>query len=234
MVLVGACAGQGDRQVLVSAAASLTDAFADLESGFESENPGVDVVLNLAATSTLRRQILEGAPVDVFASADLPNMEAVVATGLVSGDPRVFATNRLQIAVAAGNPTGITGLADFAERGRLVGLCAEAVPCGSLARQALDSAGITPSLDSEEPNVKALLTKIASGELDAGIVYVTDVGAEPAVEGIDIAPEHNVENQYAIAVLAGASDRPLATLFVEYVMSPTGQEIIAGHGFGPR
>lgn len=232
LFVITACAGGGEHRILVSAAASLTDVFTELEARFEAENPGVDVVLNLAATSTLRRQILEGAPADVFASADLPNMELVADAGLIADDFEVFAANRLQIAVAEGNPTAVTGLADFADAARLVGLCVETAPCGRLARLALDSAGITPSLDSEEPHVRALLTKIASGELDAGVVYATDVRTEPAVQGIDIPPEHNLENQYAIAVLADTSEPALASAFVEYVMSPSGQAVLADHGFG--
>lgn len=234
LILAVACTGgAGDGRILVSAAASLTDVFAEMKEGFEAENPGVDLTLNLGATSTLRRQILEGAPADVFVSADRPDMDAVTDAGLVSGAPVVFATNRLQIAVTDGNPAGITGLPDFADAGRLIGLCAQPVPCGRLARLALESAGVTPSVDSEEPNVRALLNKIAAGELDAGIVYVTDVLAEPEVEGVEIPTEDNVVNEYAIAVLVSTSDQDLASRFVDYVISHAGQAILADHGFSP-
>ncbi|MGH8945941.1 MAG: molybdate ABC transporter substrate-binding protein, partial [Acidimicrobiia bacterium] len=196
LVVVTACAAGPDGELLVSAASSLTDAFAEIESGFEAEHPDIDIVLNLGATSTLRRQILEGAPADVFASADTINMDQVVAADLASRRPKVFATNRLQIAVRRGNPTGLQDLSDLADPERVIGLCAVAVPCGRLARLALESAGITPSVDSEEPNVRALLTKIAAGEIDAGIVYQSDVTAENGVEGIPIPPGNNQVNQY--------------------------------------
>ena len=233
LLLVAACGPGSDDDLLVSAAASLTDVFAELETGFEAEHPDVDVVLNLAATSTLRQQILQGAPADLFASADRLNMEQVAAAGLLSGTPRVFATNRLQIAVRRGNPAGVRGLADLADPELLVGLCAETVPCGRLAGMALDSAGIIASVDSEEPNVRALLTKIAEGELDAGIVYETDVIVEAAVEGIDIPDEFNVVNEYLIGVLGGSSNPASAAEFVEHMFSPAGQRILSDHGFGP-
>lgn len=231
LVLFTACAVGAERELLVSAAASLTDAFTDLEAGFEQDHPGIDVVLNLGATSALRRQILEGAPVDVFASADLPQMEEVAAAGL-SVQPTVFATNRLQIAVRRGNPTGVQGLADLADPGRVVGLCAVPVPCGRLALLALESAGVTPAVDSEEPNVRALLNKIAAGEIDAGIVYETDVLTEEGVEGIEIPPRHNQVNRYLIARLSESSDPEAGEAFVEYTLSPRGQEILTSHGFG--
>ena len=127
-------------EVLVSAAASLTDAFADIEAAFEAAHPKVDVILNLGGSSSLREQILEGAPVDVFASANASNVARVVDEGLVVGTPQVFARNLLQIAVPSGNPAGIADLEDLAREDLLIGLCAEAVPCGAFARQALENA----------------------------------------------------------------------------------------------
>ncbi|HEY8545153.1 MAG TPA: molybdate ABC transporter substrate-binding protein [Acidimicrobiales bacterium] len=220
---------EGD--LTVFAAASLTDAFDDLADAFEAAHPEVDVELNVGPSSGLREQILAGAPAAVFASADTSNMDQVVAAG-AADDPQVFATNRLQIVVPAGNPGGVTGLADLADPDLLVGLCAEGVPCGDLGREALADAGVTPSVDTEEADVRALLTKVEAGDLDAGIVYVTDVlAAGDAVEGIAIPEEHNVVATYPIATLTGAGDADVAAAFVALVVSEEGQAILADHGF---
>jgi len=227
-----ACGGAGDDEVLVSAAASLSDAFADIESAFEIINPGVDVVLNLASSSALREQILEGAPIDVFAPANASNMDQVVAGGDVLGEPELFARNLLQIAVPAGNLAGVTGLGDFADEELLIGLCAEEVPCGDLGRQALANAGVTAAIDTVEPDVRALLTKIEAGELDAGITYVTDVlAAGGTVEGIDIAEGVNVGATYPIAVLGNGPNPGAGVVFVAFVLSEQGQAILASYGF---
>jgi molybdate transport system substrate-binding protein len=219
-------------EVLVSAAASLSDAFAELEAAFEAAHAGVDVILNLGGSSALRAQILEGAPVDVFASANLLNMDRVFDAGQVSGVPRPFARNFLQIAVPAGNPAGVKGLADFANEALHLGLCAEAVPCGDFARHALERAGVLPSLDTNEPDVRALLTKIELGELDAGITYVTDVASTAGgVEGVAIAEALNVVAEYPIAVLAGAPNPDAAAAFVRLVLSDEGRSILAKYGF---
>ena len=183
------------------AAASLTDAFEEVGTAFEAANPGRTVEFNFAASSALREQILAGAPADVFASANTSNMDQVVEGG-AAAEPETFVKNLLQIAVPAGNPAGVTGLADFANADLLIGLCAEEVPCGEFGREALANAGVTPSIDTNEPDVRSLLTKVEAGELDAGIVYVTDVlSAGDAVEGIDIPADDNVIATYPIAAL---------------------------------
>lgn len=216
----------------MSAAASLTDAFAEIETAFEEAHPGVDVLVNAAGSSTLRIQILEGAPVDVFAPAGVSDMDPVVAAGEVVGEPRIFARNRLQIAVPVGNPAGIVSLEDFADPDRLLGLCAEEVPCGEYARRALRGAGIQPAIDTNEPDVRALLTKVEVGELDGGITYVTDVAsAAGRVEGIDIPEDVNVAVGYPIAVLARSSHPEEARAFVSFVLSQAGQTILARYGF---
>lgn len=234
-LLPAACGGgesSAGSEVLVSAAASLTDAFGDIETAFEDVNPGVDVVLNLGGSSALREQILEGAPADVFASANTSNMDQVVEADEVEGAPAVFARNLLQIAVPPGNPAGVTGLDDFGDEDLLIGLCAEEVPCGDFAREALANAGVTPAIDTNEPDVRALLTKIAAGELDAGITYVTDVvSADGEVEGVDIPEEHNVIASYPIAALANAPHPEAASDFVAFVLSDEGQAILELHGF---
>ncbi|HEY7704082.1 MAG TPA: molybdate ABC transporter substrate-binding protein [Acidimicrobiia bacterium] len=218
-------------ELLVSAAASLTDAFGEIEAGFEAEHPGVDVVLNLGASSTLREQILEGAPADVFASANTSTMDQVVEGG-GAADYQIFVTNILQIATPPDNPGGVTGLDDFAREELLIGLCEEQVPCGSFGREALANAGVTPSIDTSEPDVRALLTKVESGELDAGIVYVTDVlSTDGGVLGVDIPAEYNVVAQYPIAVLTEAPNPAAAAAFVEYVLPSPGQVILSRYGF---
>ncbi|MDY7105658.1 MAG: molybdate ABC transporter substrate-binding protein [Actinomycetota bacterium] len=220
--------------VLVFAAASLTDAFADLEAAFEDAHPDADVQLNLAGSSSLREQVLAGAPADVFASANPANMAQLVEAGEVDGEPIVFVHNELRIAVPPGNPGGVAGLADLADDELLVGLCAEQVPCGAFAREALADAGVEPSIDTNEPDVRALLTKLGADELDAGIVYATDViAAGDAVEGIEIPADQNVVADYPIAALANAPNPAAAAAFVELVLAPGGRDILADHGFDP-
>jgi molybdate transport system substrate-binding protein len=241
-LLIAACGttGGGDAtqrgssgEVLVSAAASLTDAFAAVEAAFERQSPDIDVVLNLGGSSALREQIIEGAPVDIFASANAANMAAVADAGLVAGEPEIFALNLLQIAVPAGNPAGITGLDDFEREDLLIGLCAEAVPCGVFARESLDNAGVVAAIDTNEPDVRALLTKIEAGELDAGITYVTDVASTGgSVVGIDIPSGVNVVAEYPIAVLSTALNSAGAAEFVAFILSDDGRNILAAAGFG--
>jgi molybdate transport system substrate-binding protein len=229
-----ACGESGDTarsEVLVSAAASLTDAFAELGEAYEDMNPGVDVVFNFGPSSGLREQILEGAPADVFASANTSNMDQVVAAG-EADDPQIFVKNLLQIAVPSGNPAEVTGLEDFGRDELLLGLCAEAVPCGDFAREALAKAGVTPVIDTNEPDVRALLTKVEAGELDAGITYVTDVASTDGdVDGIDIPEDQNVVAEYPIATLTSAPNSEAAAAFVEFVLSEGGQAILTDYGF---
>jgi molybdate transport system substrate-binding protein len=236
VLVLTACQGRASTQdgqpVRVSAAASLTDAFGAIATAFEADHPGTDVVINFAGSSTLREQILQGAPADVFAAANAANMDEVVAAGEVADAPRVFARNLLQIAVPAGNPAHITGLADFANSDLLIGLCAAGVPCGDSAREALGKADVEAAIDTNEPDVRALLTKIEAGELDAGITYVTDVAsAEGRVDGIGIPPEDNVIADYPIAVLRGAPNPAGAQAFMELVLSDAGQSILQSYGF---
>ena len=220
---------QGD--ITVFAAASLTDAFTELGTTFESDNPDASVEFSFGASSALREQILAGAPVDVFASANTSNMDQVVDGGAAS-DPEDFVTNLLEIAVPAGNEAGVTGLDDFANADLLVGLCAEDVPCGEFGREALANAGVTPSIDTNEPDVRSLLTKVEAGDLDAGIVYVTDVmAAGDSVEGVEIPADNNVVATYPIAALTDAANTDAAYAFVEFVLSDEGQEILQSYGF---
>jgi molybdate transport system substrate-binding protein len=241
VLLVPACGSGGDSgttTLRVFAAASLTDAFADVGAAFGARYPDVTVALNLAGSATLRTQILEGAPADVFAPADESHMTPLTEAGALRTTPEVFATNRMIIAVPTGNPGGVVGLADFARSDLLLGLCAVGVPCGDLARDVLAAAGVEPSLDTEEPDVRSLLTKIGAGELDAGIVYVTDVLAhDDLVDGVEIAdagtPDADrAEARYPIAVLREADPADVADAFVAFVLSADGRAILAAHGFG--
>ena len=177
---------EGD--VTVFAAASLTAAFTEIGDAFEAENPDANVVLNFAGSSDLVTQITEGAPADVFASADLKNMTKVTDASLNAAEPVVFATNIAEIIVGAGNPKGVTGVADLADPTDLIVVqCASEVPCGSYAEQIYEKAGITVTPASFEENVKAVVTKVTLGEADAGIVYATDVTAAGTdAEGVAI------------------------------------------------
>jgi molybdate transport system substrate-binding protein len=232
VVALAACGPDGgdDDALLVFAAASLTDALAEVEAAFEQAEPGVDVRLNLAGSSTLREQILAGAPADVFVSADVANVATLVAEGAADGESTVVATNELQLVVPAANEAGVAGIEDLADPDLLVGLCAPEVPCGALALDVLREAGVDPAADTEEPDVRALLAKVVDGELDAGIVYRSDVvAAGDAVRGIDLPGSGPVAEYAAVAVDA---DDEVAAAFVAY-LTGAGRAILAEHGFGP-
>ncbi len=228
------CAGETDAgsKVLVLAAASLSDAFTAMETEFEAANPGIDVQLNFAGSSSLREQINEGAPADVFASANEAVMADVVASGAANDAPRLFAHNVLQLAVPLGNPGGITELADLTNAELAIGLCAVGVPCGDLAREALASAGVEASVDTNEPDVRALLSKLEADELDAGIVYRSDlVGMSGKIEGVEVAALSRTGTDYPIVVLSDSPEPADAQLFVDFVLSAEGQDIMAAFGF---
>ncbi len=191
-------------------------------------------MLSFGGSSTLVAQIQQGAIGDIFASADQPNMQKAVDAGLVAGSPSIFAHNRLEIVVGAGNPKHVTGLSDLAHSGMVVVLCAFAVPCGRYAMQALQKAGVTVKPASQEIDVKAVVSKVALGEADAGIVYVTDVKAAGAgVQGVEIPLSLNVVADYPVAVLKDSQNVPLAKAFVSYLLG-AGQPTLARYGFtGP-
>jgi len=221
--------------VRVFAAASLTAAFQRMASAFEKAHPGVAVELNFAGSQTLVQQIQEGAPADVFASADEVNMQKLVTGDEVAGTPQLFASNALQILVAAGNPKHIASLADLAQPGLTIALCGPTVPCGRYAGEAFSKAGVAVPGASQELDVKAVVTKVALGEADAGIVYVTDVRAAGSkTEGVDIPEAFNVVARYPIAVLKGAPNAAAAEAFVALVLSQEGQQVLATFGFLPR
>ena len=217
--------------VTVLAAASLTDAFTDIAAAFEQDNPGTEVVLSFGASSALAQQVLAGAPADVFAAASPATMQTVVDAGAARG-PRVFARNRLQIAVPPDNPGRVTGLADLADRQRTVALCAEQVPCGAAALEVFAAAGLKPAADTLEQDVKAVLSKVRLGEVDAGLVYRTDVlAAGEAVQGISFPEADRAVNDYPLAVLQEARRPQAAAAFVAFVLGEQGQQVLAGAGF---
>jgi molybdate transport system substrate-binding protein len=231
---VGTEPDSGSRTLSVYAAASLTRAFEQLGERFEAEHEGVRVELSFGGSSDLAAQIQEGAPADVFASADLANMEKLTDEGLAGQDPSTFATNTLQIAVAPDNPFGIASLGDLTGEDVNLVTCAPEVPCGAAAQRAAEAAGVELTPVSEEQSVTDVLAKVTSGEADAGLVYVTDViGAAGAVLGVDF-PEASVAvNSYPVTTIAGSGERDLAADFVELVLSEDGQAILRDAGFGP-
>jgi molybdate transport system substrate-binding protein len=237
----GADGGSGAAQggaptgsVTVLAASSLTESFGELRARFRAAHPGIDVTFSFGASSSFAAQVRNGAPVDVVATADEPSMQALVEADPALR-PQVFARNRLAIAVAKGNPKGIRSLADLARPGTTVVLCAPEVPCGRLAAEAAGRAGAQPVPKSYEANVKAVLSKVALGEADAGVVYATDVrAAADKVGGVDIAAEHNVTTAYPVARLSGTANPGAADAFVAFVLSEEGREALARFGFeGP-
>jgi molybdate transport system substrate-binding protein len=219
-------------EVTVFAASSLVDAFRAIGDEMKKSNPSARLTFNFGSSSTLATQIASGAPADVFASADDVNMEKIVDANLTDGVPSMFATNRLQIAVATGNPKRIAGLADLARPDVVLVLAAPTVPAGRYALEALGKAGVVAGPASQEVDVRAVLNKVALGEADAGIVYVTDVkSASGGVTGVDIPGQHQVVARYPAAVVKGSHHAPLAWRFVEYLGSPAGQGILAAYGF---
>ncbi len=237
-VLGVSCAGGAVEKpvtITVLAAASLTDAFTEMGEAFSAERPEVQVRFNFGASSGLATQVLQGAPGDILAVADQAAADAVVAAGEASAAPQVFAHNSMEIAVPVGNPGGVTGLGDFARPELLIGACAEEVPCGRIGRRLLHRASVAPAIDTNEADVRSLLTKIEAGELDAGLVYRSDVMAgEGAVEGIEVAGAAEVLASYPIVALAGATAREEAQAFVAFVRSGEGQRILTGHGLLAR
>lgn len=219
-----------DGEVSVYAAASLAGAFDEIATAFTAEHPDVTVVPVYDGSSTLVTQILEGAPADVFASADEANMDKA---GDAAVDPELFASNTLVIAVPAGNPKGIADLADLADLADVTTvLCAAEVPCGAASAKLLDAAGVSIEAASLEQNVTAVLTKVETDEADAGLVYATDVIGRDDVEGVVPENADDVVNHYPIAALADAPNPDAAQAFVAFVLSDAGQAILAEFGFG--
>ncbi len=232
-----ACGGSDDSdseggKVTVFAAASLTEAFTNLGEQFEADHEGSEVVFSFAASSELAAQIESGAPADVFASADEPNMDKVVDAGLNDGEPQAFAGNVLAIAVPKGNPGGIKSLDDLAKKKLRVAVCDAEVPCGNAAAQVFEKAGVTPSVDSYEPDVKSVLTKVELGEVDAGLVYQSDVVASgDKIASIEIPDDVQFVNTYPIVRVKDSGNSGGAQEFIDLVLSEAGQAELTKWGF---
>ncbi len=218
----------------VLAAASLTEAFTKIGNQLQTQDPGLKVRFSFAGSPTLVTQIQQGAPADVFASADQANMEKVVSGGFNATTPRVFAHNRLEIAVHAGNPKHIRSVYDLANPAIKVDECAPAVPCGTYATTVFAKAGIKVTPVSQEQDVKTVLTKVALGEADAGIVYVTDVkSAGGSVAGVEIPDSLNIIADYPIVELKSAPNPTAAKAFIAMVLGAQGQRVLKSYGFIP-
>lgn len=236
--------GAEARKLNVFAAASLTESFTEIGKNFEAVNPGITVTFNFAGSQALRTQIEEGAPADVFASANTKEMDTLVAGAFVANDaPQMFLTNKLVIIVPPGNPAGVDSVESLSNSGLKLVLAAEEVPVGRYSREALDlmnaqfgndfKDSIHANVVSNEDNVKQVVAKVQLGEADAGIVYMSDAVAAPELPRVEIPAEMNVIADYPIAPLAAARYPDLAAGFMEYVLSPEGQAVLQKWGFGP-
>jgi molybdate transport system substrate-binding protein len=231
-----------EHTLTVFAAASLTDAFTEIGAAFEAANPGVTVVFNFANSRALSTQIEEGAVADVFASANTKEMDTLATGGMV-GEAKPFVNNLLTIIVPPDNPAGLSIPRDLSRAGLKLVLAAEEVPVGKYARQVLDKldvlygAGyrdaVLANVVSNEDNVKQVVAKVQLGEVDAGIVYTSDVVAAPELVSIEIPAEQNVIAVYPIAVLQASSEPTLAQAFIDYVLSDEGQAVLRAWGFSP-
>jgi molybdate transport system substrate-binding protein len=230
----GSSSGSGrlSGTLTVFAAASLTGVFTDLGNLLHKDNPDLQVRFNFAGSDALATQITQGAPADVFASANTAQMKAVTDAGLDEADPTVFAENVLEIAVPQGNPGHVTGIEDFADADLTLAVCAPTVPCGAAAQKVFRAAGVDAKPDTEETDVKAALTKVQLGEVDAALVYTTDVKAAGGkVQGIPFPEADKAVNQYPIVTLKGAPNQKAAQAFVDLVESDQGQRALEQAGF---
>lgn len=227
----GSAAAENGESIQVFAAASLNETFTEIGELFEQEH-GVSAEFNFAGSSDLVAQLEQGAPGDVFASADEANMDSAVEAGLVSGEPSLFASNTLAIVTPPGNPAEVEGLEDLAGDDVVTVVCAPQVPCGAATEQVTEAAGVALSPASEESAVTDVLGKVRVGEADAGLVYVTDAqGAGEDVETIDFPEAQDVVNLYPAAALEDSGNPEASEAFVEFLQSTEAQEILAEAGF---
>lgn len=220
--------------VTVLAAASLTDVFSKLEPAFEAANPTADLRFSFGASSDLATQIVNGAPADVFASANEKQMQIVADAGKVAGESKPFTTNVLTIVVPPGNPKGIQSFADLARPDVTELVCAPQVPCGAATEEIEQATNIELSPASEEPDVRSVLAKVQAKEADAGLVYITDArSAAGTVEQINFPEAKDAVNVYPIAAIDGAPRAALAEAFVAFILGPAGQRELTAAGFSP-
>ena len=232
---VGGSGGTGavSGTVVVFAAASLKPTFTELAKEFEAAHDGVKVVLSFGGSDSLAAQITQGAPVDVFASANTATMDTVVKRSEATA-PSNFAKNSLQIAVPPGNPKGVESLADVTRPGLKLALCATTVPCGSAAAKAFAAAGLDAHPVTLDQDVTSVLTKVELGEVDAGLVYRTDVkAASGKVGGVDFPEASSAINVYPIAQVTTGKNAQEGRAFVAFVLSSTGQSVLQDAGFEP-
>ena len=218
--------------ITVFAAASLQKTFTALSATFEKEHPGTTVKFSFGGSDTLAAQITQGAPADVFAAASQKTMQTVVTAGDSTGTPTVFVKNTLEIAVAPGNPKGIKTLADLTKSGLKVAECASTVPCGSAAVKALAAANVKLTPVTYETDVTSALTKVELGEVDAALVYHSDiVGADGKVDGVVFSTASAAVNSYPIDVLKGSTNSTLAQAFVAFILSDSSEQVLLKAGF---
>ena len=230
------CASSDDMttSLRVAATSSLTEVFNDIGEQFMQANPDITIALNFASSSDLALQISQGLPADVFASADVKNMAKVTDAGLLLGQSVTFATNSLEIVVEKGNPLFVDSLAQLATPGLLFVTCPIEVPIGGYTAEVLRNAGVTVTPASLEENVKGILTKVALGEADAGIVYRTDIlAAGNSVTGVPIADNVNVTTKYLVGALRDSQNQDASQRFIIFLSSEQGQKIFSQFGFGP-
>jgi len=245
-IILGACGGISStpHTLTVYAAASLTDAFTEIGKAFGTEHPGTTVVFNFGGSQNLRTQIEQGAPADVFASANTREMDTLVTKNFVEADmPQIFLANQLIVILPKDNPAGITSLEDLSKPNLKLVLAAEEVPAGRYARQVLDNLNsmfgadykdkVLANAASNEDNIRQAVTKVQLGEADASIVYVSDAVAVSQLRQIEIPVDVNVLAEYPIAPLVESTNAELAKDFIAYVLSPAGQTILKKWGFTP-
>jgi len=235
MIFAG-CARADDTttSLRIAATSSLTEVFNDVGEQFMQANPDITIAFNFASSSDLALQISQGLPADVFASADVKNMAKVTDAGLLHRKPVAFATNSLEIVVEKGNPLFIDSLAQLADPSLLFVTCPIEVPIGGYTAEVLRNAGVTVTPASLEENVKGILTKVALGEADAGIVYRTDIlAAGNSVTGVPIADNVNVTTKYLVGALRDSQNQDASQRFIIFLSSEQGQKIFSQFGFGP-
>ena len=226
--------GQVKGTVLVFAAASLSNAFDKIGTQFEKAHPGVTVKFNYNGSSSLATSIKQGAPADLFASADTTTMDTITNANLAVGKPRTFTKNKLEIMVAKGNPMKITSVGNLAKPNLKVVVCASSVPCGTYSNEVFKKADVKVKPVSEETSVSGVVTKVTLGEADAGMVYVTDVKAnESKATGVPIPADQNVVADYPMVELKDAPNSAAAKSFMNYVSSSAGQKVLTSYGFLP-
>jgi len=244
----GAVEEAQNRTLTVLAAASLTESFTEIGAIFQERNPGVSISFNFAGSQQLAQQLAQGAQADLFASASPKYMDAAVQSGRVAADAaRIFVNNRLVVIYPTGNPAQIESLQDLARPGLKLDLADPTVPVGAYSVEFLEKASGDPAFGSDyqervlanvvsyEENVKAVVTKVSLGEVDAGIVYVSDAAVElgKTVETIEIPDELNSIARYPIATIADSKQAELGAAFLELILSPEGAAILEEHGFLP-